>query len=255
MRAESDAARALAEQAEADSAEKTALADAMIAQLRTAADLGRIQAERAHTEKLNLELAEQALAAEREAIQAERASLAMLEQSLASQRDKTAAEQRANHAIAARIASEQAACVAARALDRSRVTPRSSRRGAFPRPRLPRRDLGLAPRGSEGPIAIVMMAGASATLAAQWGLIPRLAAGPRTLILWGAAIAGTGLIGTMLAQDLYGITIGFTLASVGFGMTRPGFTAGASLAVASHCSRSIAQAAMALAEMVARAPA
>ncbi|MEO7240801.1 MAG: MFS transporter [Sphingomicrobium sp.] len=91
--------------------------------------------------------------------------------------------------------------------------------------------LGLAPRGSEGPIAIVMMAGASATLAAQWGLIPRLAAGPRTLILWGAAIAGTGLIGTMLAQDLYGITIGFTLASVGFGMTRPGFTAGASLAV------------------------
>jgi hypothetical protein len=35
----------------------------------------------------------------------------------------------------------------------------------------------------------------------------------------------------MLAGDLYGITIGFAVASVGFGLTRPGFTAGASLAV------------------------
>ncbi len=35
----------------------------------------------------------------------------------------------------------------------------------------------------------------------------------------------------MLARDLYGITIGFAVASLGFGFTRPGFTAGASLAV------------------------
>ena len=34
-----------------------------------------------------------------------------------------------------------------------------------------------------------------------------------------------------VAQNLYGITIGFALASLGFGFTRPGFTAGASLAV------------------------
>jgi MFS family permease len=91
--------------------------------------------------------------------------------------------------------------------------------------------LELSPRGSEGPIAIVMMASASATLAAQWGLIPRLNASPRALILWGALIAGAGLIATMLAGDLYGITMGFALASLGFGLTRPGFTAGASLAV------------------------
>jgi hypothetical protein len=76
-----------------------------------------------------------------------------------------------------------------------------------------------------------MMASASATLVAQWGLIPRLSAGPRALILWGALIAGVGLVATMLAGDLYGITIGFALASLGFGLTRPGFTAGASLAV------------------------
>jgi MFS family permease len=91
--------------------------------------------------------------------------------------------------------------------------------------------LHLAPHGSEDSIALVMMAGASATLAAQWGLIPRISAGPRALLVWGSLIAAVGLIGTMVASDLYGITIGFGLASIGFGLTRPGFTAGASLAV------------------------
>jgi MFS family permease len=91
--------------------------------------------------------------------------------------------------------------------------------------------LHLPPSGSEGPIAIVMMAGAAATLGAQWALIPRLGLSPRALILWGALIAAAGLIGTMLSDDLYGITVSFAVASLGFGFTRPGFTAGASLAV------------------------
>jgi MFS family permease len=91
--------------------------------------------------------------------------------------------------------------------------------------------LHLKPSGSEGPISIVMMAGAVATLGAQWGLIPRLRLSPRALILWGALIAATGLEWTMFSNDLYGITIGFAVASLGFGFTRPGFTAGASLAV------------------------
>jgi len=91
--------------------------------------------------------------------------------------------------------------------------------------------LHLPASGSEGPIAIVMMAGAFATLGAQWGLIPRLGLSPRSLILWGAVIAAAGLVGTTLSRDLYGITMAFALASLGFGFTRPGFTAGASLAV------------------------
>ena len=91
--------------------------------------------------------------------------------------------------------------------------------------------LQLAPHGSEQSIAIVMMAGAAATLAAQWGLIPRLSLGPRALILWGSAIAGAGLLMTMVATDLYGLVLGFGIASLGFGFTRPGFTGGASLAV------------------------
>jgi len=91
--------------------------------------------------------------------------------------------------------------------------------------------LRLQPHGSEDSIAIVMMAGASATLAAQWGLIPRLGLTPRALVLWGSLIAAAGLVWTMAASDLYGITLAFALASLGFGFTRPGFTGGASLAV------------------------
>jgi hypothetical protein len=54
---------------------------------------------------------------------------------------------------------------------------------------------------------------------------------PRALILWGSLIGALGLIGTMIAVDLYGIVLGFSIASIGFGLTRPGFTGGASLAV------------------------
>ena len=91
--------------------------------------------------------------------------------------------------------------------------------------------LGLAPRGSEQSIAIVMMAGAAATLAAQWGLSPRLALPPRALILWGSMIAAAGTAVTMFAVDLYGLVLGFGIDSLGFGFTRPGFTGVASLAV------------------------
>ncbi|RIX32380.1 MFS transporter [Sphingomonas edaphi] len=91
--------------------------------------------------------------------------------------------------------------------------------------------LALEPHGSEQSIAIVMMAGAAATLAAQWGLIPKLRLVPRSLILWGALIAAIGLVVTMIANDLYGLVLGFGIASLGFGFTRPGFTGGASLAV------------------------
>jgi MFS family permease len=91
--------------------------------------------------------------------------------------------------------------------------------------------LQLAPRGSEQEIAIVMMAGAAATLAAQWGIIPRVSLSPRALILWGALIAALGLIATVLAGGLYGLVLAFGLTSLGFGFTRPGFTGGASLAV------------------------
>jgi predicted MFS family arabinose efflux permease len=80
-------------------------------------------------------------------------------------------------------------------------------------------------------IAIVLMAGAIASLLAQWGLIPRLKLDPRQLVIWGSIVAAIGTAITGVADGVYGITLGYALASLGFGLYRPGFTAGASLAV------------------------
>jgi MFS family permease len=80
-------------------------------------------------------------------------------------------------------------------------------------------------------IAIVLMAGAGATLLAQWGLIPFLGLTPRQLVLWGLVLAAAGTLATGLATTMYGIVLGFALAAMGFGLYRPGFTSGASLAV------------------------
>jgi hypothetical protein len=62
-------------------------------------------------------------------------------------------------------------------------------------------------------------------------MIPRFPAGPRALMIAGSLVAAAGTAGMMLSADLYGIVLGFALASFGFGMTRPAFTGGASLAV------------------------
>jgi MFS family permease len=77
----------------------------------------------------------------------------------------------------------------------------------------------------------VMFVGAMATLLAQWGLIPFLSISPRNSLLWGALLALIGIAMVGISHDLYGIMLGFVLASLGFGLYRPGFTAGASLAV------------------------
>ena len=80
-------------------------------------------------------------------------------------------------------------------------------------------------------IAIVMMAGAAASLLAQWGLIPQLGLSPRQLVISGSVVAAIGTVLTGFAESMYGLTLGFGLASLGFGLYRPGFTSGASLAV------------------------
>lgn len=80
-------------------------------------------------------------------------------------------------------------------------------------------------------IAIVLIAGALASLLAQWGLIPKLGLSPRQLVIWGSLAAAAGAAVTGLAETAYGLILGFGLASLGFGLFRPGFTSGASLAV------------------------
>jgi hypothetical protein len=80
-------------------------------------------------------------------------------------------------------------------------------------------------------IAIVLMVGAIASLLSQWWLIPALRLSPAELVVWGSLLSAAGLGITGVADGLYGMTIGFALASLGFGLFRPGFTSGASLAV------------------------
>lgn len=77
----------------------------------------------------------------------------------------------------------------------------------------------------------VMFVGAMATLLAQWGLIPILSIGPRASVLWGSLLALIGISIVAVGYDSYAITLGFAIASLGFGLYRPGFTTGASLAV------------------------
>ena len=94
--------------------------------------------------------------------------------------------------------------------------------------------LGLPPISAQPIIGLVLMAGAGAALLAQWGVIPRAGLAPRQLVTWGAGIAALGCLGVAAAGTIHGIAVAFAVASLGFGFLRPGFTAGASLAVGSR---------------------
>jgi MFS family permease len=87
------------------------------------------------------------------------------------------------------------------------------------------------PDAAAGPIGLVLMGGAVATLLAQWGLIPMMKLGPRTSTLWGMGLVCLGTIAMAAGRDLHAIATGFAICSLGFGLFRPGFTSGASLAV------------------------
>lgn len=80
-------------------------------------------------------------------------------------------------------------------------------------------------------IGLVLMSGAGAALLVQWGIIPILNMAPRTMMIVGLILAALGLTATSNADSLYGIATGYALSSMGFGFTRPSFTAGSSLAV------------------------
>lgn len=100
--------------------------------------------------------------------------------------------------------------------------------------------LALPPVEALGPTGIVLMVGAGAALLVQWGLIPLLDLSPRRLVLAGCALGAAGCVATGSATSLYGITMGYGLAAMGFGFLRPGFTAGASLAVGPAAQGSVA---------------
>ena len=96
---------------------------------------------------------------------------------------------------------------------------------------LDRLGLRATPAEGTGPVGLVLMCGAIATLLAQWGLIPRLDLGPRAATLSGITVAAGGVIYLGVAEDLHSIALAYAIASLGFGLFRPGSTAGTSLAV------------------------
>lgn len=100
--------------------------------------------------------------------------------------------------------------------------------------------LHLAPVDAIQPTGLVLLMGAVSALLVQWGLIPLLDLKPRALVLTGLAVGAAGCVATASAASLYGIAIGYALASLGFGFARPGFTAGSSLAVGSAAQGSVA---------------
>jgi MFS family permease len=91
--------------------------------------------------------------------------------------------------------------------------------------------LKVSPAIASGYTGVAMMAGAAAGLLAQWGLIRMLRIGPRQLMRWGAALAALGNVMMAIAPNYATVVTAFSLASLGYGFCRPGFTAGASLAV------------------------
>ncbi len=93
---------------------------------------------------------------------------------------------------------------------------------------------------SQQAIGIVLMIGAGAALLVQWGLIPLLNLEPRKMVVVGLVTAAVGTALTGTAGSLYGIASAYAIACVGFGFTRPAFTAGASLAVDRKLQGSVA---------------
>lgn len=80
-------------------------------------------------------------------------------------------------------------------------------------------------------VSLVMVFGAIATLLAQWGIIPRFKIGPRAATLSGMIVAAFGSAILGVADTVVGLCLGYAIASLGFGLFRPGTTAGTSLAV------------------------
>jgi MFS family permease len=99
---------------------------------------------------------------------------------------------------------------------------------------------GIAAREAQPFIGIAMLAGAAATLMAQWGLIPLLRLQPADLMRWGAALALVGNLMSLAPPGFYGVVVGYAVVSMGIGFARPGFTAGSSLSVGPHEQGAIA---------------
>ena len=91
--------------------------------------------------------------------------------------------------------------------------------------------VGLSPVEAQSSIGIAMVAGAVAGLVAQWGLVGVCGMMPRALLRWGSALAFLGNVLIVMLPGFLSLVGAFALVSFGYGLARPAYTAGASLAV------------------------
>ena len=80
-------------------------------------------------------------------------------------------------------------------------------------------------------IGIAMALGAASGFAAQMGFVQLLNPSPRAMLHGGAAVAAAGNLLAVAPLGIWGVIAGFALASFGYGLARPGFSAAASIAV------------------------
>lgn len=107
--------------------------------------------------------------------------------------------------------------------------------------------LGKPPAEAQPAIGIAMAVGAMASLAAQWGLIGLAGMMPRTAMRLGTLLVLIGNLSFVLLPGHLPAVIGFAVTSMGYGLARPGFSAGASLAASNRSQGAVAGAISAIA--------
>jgi hypothetical protein len=89
--------------------------------------------------------------------------------------------------------------------------------------------LGRGPAAAQTAIGQTMVCGAVAGLIAQWGLIGVGGMRPRVMLRLGAALAAAGNCAILLNTTFLAIPIAFFVISLGYGLARAGYAAGAFL--------------------------
>ena len=91
--------------------------------------------------------------------------------------------------------------------------------------------LGEDPENGLQLAGVALTAGATAIIIAQLVVIPYFRVSPRTLMIAGSVLCALGNLELVFSASYGAIVFGFVMTSFGFGLSRSGFTGGASLAV------------------------
>jgi MFS family permease len=94
--------------------------------------------------------------------------------------------------------------------------------------------LGVSGENGAELTAAGFMVGALALLATQLAVLPRLRLGPRLLMAWGAGLLALGVVIQIFSPTLGALLVAQAVQGLGFGLARPGFAGGASVAVQPH---------------------